>query len=173
MRPRSETRPEHSRENEREEKAQGAENEEPRCGGVSGDRRVGTRLPYKGCGGDNSTRQTHREHRLEEGFRSSDQNQSAEEGDEYAQKDKSRHEALVSSGDPEIPYPPVAPEQEDVPSHEGSRDELSTYVKSSLLQARSLERHESVERREDKEWVQGVREEASRTPVRSCRIHEE
>lgn len=124
MRSRSNARPDYSWEDEREDYTQGPEDEETSGGGVSGDRRVGARLPNEGSSGDSGTRQTHREYGSEEGFGSSEENQSAEEGNERAQEDESGYEALVSGRDPEIPYLPATLEQEDIPGYEGRRGEL-------------------------------------------------
>lgn len=160
MGPLCHARPKDEQEDENEEKPQRAEDEEAGSGGVPCDRRVGAGLPDEGRGGDRSARQTHRERRPRENFGGAEEGQGDQEGDKGRKEDEGGYEALLSGGDPEILHPPVAPQQEDVPGHEGRRGQLDGQKENRPGRARLRERHEGVERREDDEWVQDVSEEA-------------
>ena len=173
VRPRSDARPKHNRKNQREDHTQGTEYEEAGYRCVTGDRRMGARFPDEGRGSDRGARKTHGEHRQEKDSGSPEEGQSAEERGKGREEYQGRHEALVPGGDPEITHPAPAPEQEDVPGHEGRCGELNAYIKSSPERARSLRRHENVERREDEERVQGISEKACCASVGSFGGHEE
>ncbi len=172
MRPRYDTCPENDWEHESEDKPRQAEDEEAGRGGVPDDRRVGADLPDECSGGDHGTRQAHRECGVKESSRGPEEGQSAEKNDEGHEEYESGRAALVPGGDPEIAHPSPASEQEDVSGNEGCRYEFDHHVKSSPRRARLRERHEGVERREDEERVQGVREE-KRGAARFSRVHEE
>ena len=139
------------------------------------DSRMGARLPDEGYDGDCGAGQPHGERSPEEDIGGLEEGQSAEEGDEGREEDEGGYEALGAGGDPKIPHPPTHPEQQDVTDHEGHGGELHSYVKDSPKRARLGERHEGVERREDKERVQSVRKEAGRAKAwcASVTVHEE
>lgn len=169
-------RPENEREDNKGEKESGrAEDEEGHHCGVARDSRVGARFPDEGCGGERGAGQPHGERRSKEDTRGFEEGQSAQKGDESRQEDESGYETLGACGDPKIPHPPAHPEQQHVTSHEGRCGELGAHVKSSPKRVHLGERHESVERREDKERVQSIREKAGRVMARctSMSIHEE
>src|ERR671933_1367398 len=96
-------------------------------------------------------------------------------GAEGRGEDEGGNEPRGVWGDQKTPPPPAHPEQQHVTSHEGRCGELGAHVKSSPKRVHLGERHESVERREDKERVQSIREKAGRVMARctSMSVHEE
>ena len=153
MRRRGHARPENEREDKGKKEPWQAEDEEAYCRSVACDRRMGARLPDKGCSGDRGAGQSHRERRPEENSRGSKESQSAQESDKGREENEGGRETFDARGDPKIPHPSPQPEQQDVTSYKGRRGKLDAYVKSSPKSANFGERHEAVERREDRERV--------------------
>jgi len=136
--------PHNERQREYEDEAEGAEQQESCCGGVTRDGAVGARFPPQCDQGDGGTRQSHREGQQEEVLWSGEQDQSGEQRHEGGEEEQGRDEAFCAGGDPEVPNPRAPAHEEHVTGHGRSSEQLQSQVEKTAREAGLNESDEGV-----------------------------